>query len=50
MVFQLLFDMDRRIDPRDFDTVMSRCAFSHWLFLYYLCKNMHMTAKNLLIA
>lgn len=40
-----LFDWNGKLDPYDFETVMSRCEFSHWLFLYYLCRNMHISAK-----
>ncbi|XP_034244603.1 innexin inx7 [Thrips palmi] len=45
---QLLFDYDNRLNPEDFEIVISRCEFSHWLFLLYLCKNMHQSAKNML--
>lgn len=47
---QLLFDFDGRLDPDDFETVISRCEFSHWIFLLYLCRNMHLNAKNQLFG
>lgn len=43
---QYLFDYDGRLNADDFETVISRCEFSHWLFLLYLCKNIHLNAKN----
>ncbi|KAK3925482.1 Innexin inx7 [Frankliniella fusca] len=45
LINKYLFDMDGRLDPQDFETVISRCDFSHWLFLRYLCQNMHISAR-----